>query len=47
MGLHANGDRLWYAVSPDGMKFGPERELAANLGAEILQGIAKSSQGSD
>lgn len=34
MGLHANRDRLWYAWSADGMKFGPERELAANLGAE-------------
>ena len=34
MGLHANGDRLWYALSQDGMKFGPERELAANLGTE-------------
>lgn len=34
MGLHANRDRLWYALSRDGMKFGPERELAAKLGAE-------------
>ncbi|GMU22609.1 MAG: hypothetical protein AMXMBFR13_26940 [Phycisphaerae bacterium] len=34
MALHANRDRLWYALSQDGMKFGPERELAGNLGAE-------------
>jgi hypothetical protein len=34
MGLHANHDRLWYALSPNGMKFGPERELGASLGAE-------------
>lgn len=33
MGLHANGDRLWYALSRDGMKFDPARELARNLGA--------------
>lgn len=34
MALHANRDRLWYALSQDGLKFGPERELAGNLGAE-------------
>jgi hypothetical protein len=34
MGLHANGDRLWYSLSRDGMKFGPEHEMARSLGAE-------------
>ncbi len=34
MGLHANGDRLWYALSKDGMRFDAERELAACLGAQ-------------
>ncbi len=34
MALHANADRLWYALSPDGMKFGPQREMARNLGAD-------------
>ncbi len=32
MGLHANTGRLWYALSDDGMKFEPQRELAASLG---------------
>ncbi|MBI4579305.1 MAG: hypothetical protein HY718_06355 [Planctomycetes bacterium] len=32
MALHANTDRLWYALSTDGMKFDPPRELAVNLG---------------
>ena len=32
MGLHANTGRLWYALSGDGMKFEPQRELAVNLG---------------
>jgi len=32
MGLHANAGRLWYALSGDGMKFEPQRELAASLG---------------
>lgn len=32
MGLHANRDGLWYALSRDGMQFGPERELGKNLG---------------
>lgn len=31
MGLHANTRRLWYALSGDGMKFEPQRELAAGL----------------
>ncbi len=34
MGLHMNTDRLWYALSRDGMRFGPERECAASLGAQ-------------
>ena len=32
MGLHMNTDRLWYALSSDGKKFGPEKELAVRLG---------------
>lgn len=32
MGLHANRNRLWYALSDDGMKFEPQRELAASGG---------------
>lgn len=32
MGLHANGQKLWYALSTDGMSFGQEHELATNLG---------------
>ena len=32
MALHANGNRLWYAMSNDGMKFEKEQELAGNLG---------------
>lgn len=34
MGLHANGDRLWYALSADGRHFEPERELAHSRGAQ-------------
>lgn len=34
MGLHRNTDRLWYALSADGRKFGPEKELAVRLGDE-------------
>jgi hypothetical protein len=34
MGLHANSDRLWYALSADGMRFEPERPLAASLGRD-------------
>lgn len=34
MALHANGDRLWYALSRDGRRFDGERELARNLGPE-------------
>lgn len=34
MGLHMNTNRLWYALSRDGMRFEPERELAAQLGAQ-------------
>jgi hypothetical protein len=33
MGLHANRDRLWYALSADGLTFEPQRELAASLGS--------------
>ncbi|MBN1344983.1 MAG: hypothetical protein JXQ73_19980 [Phycisphaerae bacterium] len=32
MALHRNTDRLWYALSDDGMRFGPERELVTHLG---------------
>jgi len=32
MGLHMNGDRLWYSLSKDGMTFGEVKELAKNLG---------------
>lgn len=32
MALHANTSKLWYSLSPDGMKFGPEREMAQSLG---------------
>lgn len=32
MGLHMNGDKLWYALSGDGMKFDAPHELAANMG---------------
>jgi len=32
MALHANGDRLWYALSTDGMRFDAERQLATALG---------------
>lgn len=32
MGLHGNSDRLWYALSNDGMRFEPERELAVHSG---------------
>ena len=31
MALHRNADRLWYSLSIDGMRFGPERELACHL----------------
>ena len=34
MALHANTDRLWYAMSGDGRRFGPEQELASSLGNE-------------
>jgi len=34
MGLHANGNHLWYALSNDGMRFEPEKVLATSLGAE-------------
>lgn len=30
MGLHMNRDRLWYALSNDGMRFGPVKELGRN-----------------
>ena len=33
MALHANTDKLWYSLSSDGMKFGPERPLGANQSA--------------
>lgn len=33
MGLHRNRNKLWYALSDDGMKFEPQRELATSLGA--------------
>lgn len=32
MGLHANGDHLWYTLSEDGLHFGRERELARAAG---------------
>lgn len=32
MGLHMNGDKLWYSLSSDGMKFDAPKELAKNLG---------------
>ncbi len=32
MGLHLNGDRLWYALSRDGKSFGPRRALGTKLG---------------
>lgn len=32
MGIHRNGDKLWYALSNDGMKFDAPRELVSNLG---------------
>jgi hypothetical protein len=32
MGLHMNGDKLWYSLSTDGMKFEPAHEFARNLG---------------
>jgi len=32
MALHANTDRLWYSLSRDGARFGPERLLARSLG---------------
>ena len=32
MALHMNGDKLWYALSRDGMKFEPPMDLARNLG---------------
>lgn len=32
MGLHFNGDTLWYSLSNDGVKFEPPIELARNLG---------------
>jgi hypothetical protein len=33
MGLHANGDRLFYALSADGLHFEPPRELCRSRGA--------------
>ncbi len=33
MGLHMNGDKLWYSLSSDGMKFDAPKELLANQGA--------------
>ncbi|NLE58070.1 MAG: hypothetical protein GX616_06910, partial [Planctomycetes bacterium] len=30
MALHANTSRLWYALSSDGMKFEPQREMAVS-----------------
>jgi hypothetical protein len=32
MGLHMNGDRLWYALSRDGNTFSPQRVLCTRLG---------------
>ncbi len=32
MALHMNGSALWYALSDDGLKFDPSKELAKNLG---------------
>lgn len=31
MAVHRNTDRLWYALSDDGMKFGPAKELVTSL----------------
>lgn len=33
MGLHMNGDKLWYALSNDGMTFSPAQELIKNQDA--------------
>lgn len=40
MALHANGDRLWYALSPDGRRFDSERPLAASLGRDDAYMVA-------
>ena len=32
MGLHLNGDRLWYAMSRDGKSFSPQRVLCTRMG---------------
>src|SRR5829696_9350685 len=32
MGLHRNGDRLWYALSREGKSFSPQRELCTRQG---------------
>ena len=32
MGLHMNGDKLWYSLSTDGMRFDAPRELSRNQG---------------
>lgn len=32
MALHSNTSRLWYALSSDGMKFEPQREMAVSRG---------------
>lgn len=34
MGLHMNGDKLWYGLSNDGIKFDAPVEMIKNLGAE-------------
>lgn len=34
MGLHMNGDTLWYSLSSNGQDFQPVQTLAKNLGAE-------------
>ena len=33
MGLHMNGDKLWYALSNDGMTFSPAQEMIRNQGS--------------
>ncbi len=40
MVLHANGDRLWYSLSTDGMTFEPEKQMATNNGPEDRHMVA-------
>lgn len=34
MGLHANGDRIWYSLSNDGTEFGPETVITMHRNAQ-------------